>query len=228
MNDNEPEGRLEALYDLRFSASERRQKSDLWQVLCRTFLQRYVPPEAVVLDLGCGFGEFSRHIAARRKIAVDLNPAVRRLLPEGVEFHESAANALPFLENESVDLCFSSNLLEHLPSKAVVDSLLKEVFRVLRPGGRYIVIQPNIRYAYREYWDFYDHHTALSHLSCAEAFSLAGFRVEGVIDRFLPFTTMSKIPAHPVLLRLYLALPFTWKWFGKQFFLIGRKPSAGA
>jgi SAM-dependent methyltransferase len=224
MSDEGPAVRLDALYDLRFSEEERRQKDGLWQVLCQTFLQRYIPAEAVVLDLGCGFGEFSRHIAARRKIAVDLNPAIRRLLPDDIEFHESAANALPFLGNESVDLCFSSNFLEHLPSKAVVDSVLREVLRVLRPGGRYMVIQPNIRYAYREYWDFYDHHTALSHSSCAEAFSLAGFEIEKVIDRFLPFTTKSRVPAHPALLRLYLALPLAWRWFGKQFFLIGRKP----
>ena len=88
-----------------------------------------------------------------------------------------------------------------------------------------MVIQPNVRYAYREYWDFYDHHTALSHLSCSEAFTLAGFEVEEVIARFLPFTTKTSAPSHPALLRVYLGLPPLWRFFGKQFLLVGRKPA---
>jgi ubiquinone/menaquinone biosynthesis C-methylase UbiE len=220
-----PATELRALYDFRFSEGERRQKDRLWQVLCRSFLQRYVPAGSTVLDVACGLGEFSRHIVAGRRIAVDLNPAARTLLPEGVEFHEGAADTLSFLRDGEVDVCFSSNFLEHLPSKAAVDAVLREVHRVLKPGGSYVVIQPNIRYASREYWDFYDHHTALSHLSCAEGFSLAGFEVEEVIPRFLPFTTKTRVPANPTLLRIYLALPPVWRIFGKQFLLVGRKPA---
>jgi SAM-dependent methyltransferase len=217
---------LRALYDFRFSEAERLQKDRLWQVLCRNFLQRYVPVDGTVLDLACGLGEFSRHIVARRRIAVDLNPAARTLLPEAVEFHQGPADALTFLGTGAVDVCFSSNFLEHLPSKDVVSAVLREVHRVLKPGGRYVVIQPNIRYASREYWDFYDHHTALSHLSCAEGFSLAGFEIEEVIPRFLPFTTKTRVPANPTMLRLYLALKPAWRIFGKQFLLVGRKPLA--
>jgi ubiquinone/menaquinone biosynthesis C-methylase UbiE len=216
---------VEALYDHRFSDAERARKDRLWEVLCDRFLQRYVRPEDTVLDVACGLGEFSRHIRAARRIAVDLNPSARRLLPEAVEFHAGPAHDLSFLADGTVDLAFSSNFLEHLSDKAAIDVVLREVRRVLKPGGRYVVIQPNVRYAYREYWDFYDHHTALSHLSCAEGFALAGFEVEEVIGRFLPFTTKTRVPSHPALLRLYLALPSLWRLFGKQFLLVGRKPT---
>ena len=216
---------VEALYDHRFSEDERFKKDRLWQVLCRHFLQRYVRPQDSVLDLACGLGEFSRHIRAARRIAVDINPSARRFLPDTVEFHLGPANDLSFLSDGQVDVAFSSNFLEHLPDKATVDLVLREVRRVLRPGGRYIVIQPNVRYAYREYWDFYDHHTALSHLSCAEAFALAGFQVEEVIGRFLPFTTKTRVPSHPALLRVYLSLRPLWRFFGKQFLLVARKPA---
>jgi ubiquinone/menaquinone biosynthesis C-methylase UbiE len=215
---------VEALYDHRFSDAERARKDRLWEVLCERFLQRYVRAEDTVLDLACGLGEFSRHIRAARRIAVDLNASARRLLPDVVEFHAGPAHDLSFLPDGTVDLAFSSNFLEHLPDKAAIDAVLRDVRRVLKPGGRYVVIQPNVRYAYREYWDFYDHHTPLSHLSCGEAFALAGFEVEQVIARFLPFTTKTRVPSHPALLRLYLALPPLWRLFGKQFLLVGRKP----
>jgi len=216
---------VEALYDYRFSEAERLRKDRLWRVLCQQFLQRYVRPTDTVLDVACGLGEFSRHIRASRRIAVDLNPAARGLLSEPIEFHLGSARDLGFLGDALVDLAFSSNFLEHLPDKAAIDAVLHEVKRVLKPGGRYMVIQPNVRYAYREYWDFYDHHTALSHLSCSEAFTLAGFEVEEVIARFLPFTTKTSAPSHPALLRVYLGLPPLWRFFGKQFLLVGRKPA---
>jgi len=216
---------VEALYDHRFNEEERLRKDRLWRVLCERFLQRYVGPDDTVLDVACGLGEFSRHIRAARRIATDLNASARRLLPEAVEFHAGPAHDLSFLTDRQVDLAFSSNFLEHLPDKAAVDAVLREVKRVLKPGGRYVVIQPNVRYAYREYWDFYDHHTPLSHLSCSEAFALAGFEVEEVIGRFLPFTTKTRVPSHPALLRLYLSLRPLWRVFGKQFLLVGRKPA---
>ena len=84
---------------------------------------------------------------------------------------------------------------------------LREVHRVLRPGGRLLILQPNIRYAYREYWDFLDHHVALSHVSMVEALALTGFRVVEVRPRFLPFTTKSALPPWPSLVRLYLRVP---------------------
>jgi len=219
--------RIEALYRSRFSSAERMWKDRMWRTLCRRFLQRYVGRTDVVLDLACGLGEFTRHIAAGRKIAVDLNEAAREHLAADVEFHAATAERMEFLPDGSVDVCFSSNFLEHLPTKAAVDSVLAEVFRVLRPGGRYMAIQPNIRYAYREYWDFWDHFTALSDRSCTEAFCLAGFEVERVIPRFLPFTTKGKTGVHPSALAVYLAFPPVWRLFGKQFFIVGRKPLAG-
>jgi hypothetical protein len=52
---------------------------------------------------------------------------------------------------------------------------------------------PNIRYAYREYWDYYDHYLPLSHLSLGEGLTQAGFAVERVSPRFLPYTMKSSL-----------------------------------
>jgi SAM-dependent methyltransferase len=215
--------RLDVLYRNRFSPEQRQIRDRVWETLCRHFFQRYVREGDTSLDLGCGFGEFSRFIRARRRIAVDVNPDARSLLPGEVEFHQADARRLDFLPTDSIDVCFTSNFFEHLPSKSDLDTVLGEVRRVLRPGGRLVAMQPNIRYAPGEYWDFYDHHLPLSHLSCAEAFALAGLEVVELVDRFLPFTTCSPIPKHRLLVRLYLAFPPAWRLLGRQFLIVGRK-----
>lgn len=212
------------LYRNRFSAAEQAAKDRVWQVLCERFFQRYVGSDATVLELACGYGEFIRHVRAGRKLAVDINVDSKMRLPATVEFHLAPAAQLDFLADSSIDFCFTSNFLEHLPSKTAVNEVLAEVYRVLRPGGRFMALQPNIRYAYAEYWDFYDHLTALSHLSAAEAFLLAGFEVVELIDRFLPFSTKSALPKHPALVRAYLAFPPVWLILGKQFLIVGAKP----
>jgi len=99
------------------------------------------------LDLGCGFGEFSRHVRAARKIAVDINPGVATFLPSDVEFPLGEAKRLDFIDASTIDVCFTSNFFEHLPSKQELDAVLVEVTRVLRRGGLLIALQPNIKYA---------------------------------------------------------------------------------
>ncbi len=218
--------RLDVLYRNRFSAEARRARERVWQVLCRHYFQRYVRESDTVLDLGCGFGEFTRFIRARRKIAVDVNRDVAALLPPDVEFHAADARELGFLPSATVDVCFTSNFFEHLGSKQELDAVLLEIHRVLRPGGLLVALQPNIKYAPGDYWDFYDHHLPLSHLSCAEAFGKAGFEVVELVGRFLPLTTCSPLPKHPLLVRLYLWARPAWRLLGRQFLIVGRKPES--
>ena len=216
---------LGKLYRHRFSPEEQAAKDRIWNVLCEHYFQRFVPREAAVLDLACGYGEFIRHIDAARKIAVDMNDAAAARLAPPIEFWRAAADKLDFLPDASIDVCFTSNFFEHLPSKEAMNRVLAEVRRVLKPGGRFMAMQPNIRYAYAEYWDFYDHYLPLSHLSAEEAFHLAGFDVTLLIDRFMPFSTKSSLPKSPWLVRAYLACPPAWRVLGKQFLIVGRKPN---
>jgi hypothetical protein len=85
-------------------------------------------------------------------------------------------------------------------------------------------MQPNIRYEPAKYWDFYDHLLPLSHLSAEEAFAKNGYRVELVIPRFVPFSTKSAYPTHPLFVRMYLRLPFVWRFLGGQFVIVARAP----
>jgi len=104
-----------------------------------------------------------------------------------------------------------------------MDTVLQQMRRVLKKGGRVICMQPNILYEPARYWDYYDHVLPLSHRSAAEGFGKNGFEIDQIVPRFVPFTTKSKLPTHPFLVRLYLALPLIWKVMGGQFVLVARK-----
>jgi ubiquinone/menaquinone biosynthesis C-methylase UbiE len=141
----------------------------------------------------------------------------------GVKVIKGMSTDLSSFKDASIDVCFMSNFLEHLHFRQDIMVTLSEVFRVLKPGGKILILQPNIRYLYKEYWDFFDHHIPLSDKSLVEALQIAGFSIAEVIDRFLPYTTKSKIPQSRWLVRLYLKVPFVWKIIGKQAFVCGVK-----
>jgi SAM-dependent methyltransferase len=130
------------------------------------------------------------------------------------------------LPAESVDVVFTSNFFEHLPDKTGLSRTLAQAVRALRPGGRLIAMGPNIKYLPGTYWDFFDHHTALTELSLGEGMEIAGLKIEKSISRFLPYTLVDA-PEYPIaLLRIYLALPFLWWIKGRQFLVIGKKETA--
>jgi SAM-dependent methyltransferase len=214
---------LEVLYKARFSNDELASRYAIWRVLCAHFFQKFVGPDATVVDIGAGFCEFINNIRAKRRIAVDLNPSVRSFAKPGVELINESCTAIRNLEDECADVVFMSNFLEHLPNKDLVLATLRESKRILRVNGRLIILQPNIRFLYDVYWDFFDHHTALSDKSLSEAISLIGMTTEVLIPRFLPYTTKSRIPRNPWLVRLYLKVPVAWPLLGKQALLVARK-----
>lgn len=212
------------IYRQRFDVEAQRRKDRLWKVLCRHFLQRFVSPADTVLDLGAGYCEFINNIRCAKKYAVDLNEDTPRFASPEVTVIQKPASDLSQFASSSVDTVFASNFFEHLASKAELATTLAEVQRVLRPGGRLLVLQPNIRYAYREYWDFLDHHLPLSHISLAEALEIAGLTVVETRPRFLPYTTKSPLPQAPALLRLYLVLKPLHRLLGKQMLIVAEKP----
>ncbi len=211
------------LYRHRFDAGERGRKAALWTILVRRFLQRFVPPEAVLLDLGAGLCEGINAFRARTRLALEPDLEHLRHAAGGVRpLSADAVRPLP-LRDASVDSVLASNVFEHFPDKAALSRCLAELHRVLRPGGALLVIQPNIRYTGGAYWDFYDHHLPLTERSLEEALALAGFAVEKTIPRFLPYTTKTRIALPAAALRLYLSVPLLWRFFGQQSFILARR-----
>ena len=216
--------RLQRLYRHRFGDADRENKKRIWRVLVESFFQQYVPPAAAVLDLGCGFGEFLNPLQCAKRTGVDLNPEATKSLEPGIEFHAGDVRSLPMLADGSFDVVFTSNLMEHLPSKDDVEKMLREARRVLKSGGQLIALGPNLRFVGGEYWDFWDHLTPITDRSLAEILGALDFKVVEQRARFLPYTTRSALPQASWIVRLYLRLPFVWPWFGRQFLLRAAKP----
>lgn len=185
----------------------------VWQTLCRHYFQALVRPDACVLDLGAGHGHFINHIRCARRIAIDRWEGMPRHLAPGVTAHVGGVTDLGVVPDRSVDFALASNLLEHLtPGDGV--RVLAELRRTLAPGGSIALLQPNYRYAYREYFDDYTHQTVYTDRSLADFLEANGFRVVERRPRFLPLTVASRLPVSPALVRLYLWLP--WKPRAKQ------------
>ena len=153
----------------------------------------------------------------------DLNPQVIRFAPEGTKVIVAPAQSLSEVADNSVDIVFASNFFEHLPDKDALFASLAEAYRVLRPAGRILVLQPNLRALGESYWDFIDHHIPLTDHSLVEALTIVGFKVIEVIPRFLPYTTCSRIPQNPILVRLYLSFPPVWRVMGGQAWIVAAK-----
>ncbi len=224
MSANQPE-ELQRIYGARF-AQNLDYRNRVWKVLAGDFFARFIRERDTVLDLGCGYGEFINHIDCARKFAMDLNPDAPKFLAPSVTFLEQDCSTRWPLGDNALDVVFTSNFFEHLPGKDALGRTLDEIRRCLAPGGCLIALGPNIRYLAGSYWDFWDHHLALTDLSLEEALVTRGLKVETRIGKFLPYT-MARGRNHPIfLLRAYLKLPLAWRIFGKQFLVVARKAAS--
>jgi SAM-dependent methyltransferase len=212
---------LRELYSARFEGkSEYRQR--VWNELC-FFFAKWIPAGATVLDLGCGHCEFINAVSCRSKFGMDLNPDASKYAAADVNVIQQVCHNTWRVAPESLDVVFTSNFFEHLPTKKTLEQTLGEAHRALAPGGRLIAMGPNIKYVPGAYWDFFDHYLPLTELSLTEVLKKSGFDIVHCRDRFLPYT-MSDGREYPIwVLRAYLRLPIVWRIFGKQFLVVASK-----
>jgi ubiquinone/menaquinone biosynthesis C-methylase UbiE len=218
MND---QSQLSAVYRNRF-LEEAGFRTAMWQILNKEFFQAYISPDSTVVEFGAGYCEFINSIQARRKIAVDVNPDMPRYASPEVVSISSSSTSVQEIEAKSVDVVFSSNFFEHLPKQDILLTI-REAFRILKSGGKYLILQPNFPYCYRDYYRFFDHLTPIDARGLAEAFESSGFVVQEIVPQFLPYTTKSSIPHRLWMIKLYLKLPVLWKIFGGQAFIRAQK-----
>jgi SAM-dependent methyltransferase len=210
---------LEDIYERRFPDAAEAEKDRIWPVIVE-YLGRWIDPAWPVLDIACDRGYFIRNVQAAERWAADLRD-MRSELPEGIRFVQgSGLDLAARLPNEAFGTIFMSNYLEHLPDANAVVDQLRVAKLLLRPGGRLLILQPNIRLVGGAYWDFIDHRVALTEKSLVEAAQLADFKVVRLVTRFLPYSTAGRLPASPALVKTYLRIPALWRILGRQTLLV--------
>jgi len=204
-------------FETRFAPDVRRDV--LWRTLWRHHFARLVSPSDCVLELGAGYGCFINQVVARRRIAVDAWGGFVDHLQPGVEARIGDVTELSFLQPGSVDFVFASNLFEHV-SQNDFAAVLHQLRGALAPKGTLNILQPNYYYAYRQYFDDFTHRTVYTHTSMCDFLVAHGYEVIECSPRFLPLTIKSRLPVSPLLIRLYLSLP--WKPMGGQMLIRAR------
>lgn len=213
---------LADVYRARFDGVIEYRKRVWRELVSALFLRRLGNPTRV-LDLAAGYGDFINNIDAAEKFAIDLNPDAKTHLGADVTLFPIDATKPWPIEPGSLDAVFTSNFFEHLSTPDALLGVLGQAAHALRPGGRLVAIGPNMRYTVKEYWDFLDHRLPLTEKSLREAMELRGFKVIECIPRLLPYSMESHRQVPPALIRIYCQLPLAWRFFGKQFLLVGER-----
>lgn len=143
---------------------------------------RHFPPDAALLDVGCGTAWLGRHFADYT--GIDGSPAaVASATAAGLAVIQGDVDSgLPF-SDASFDGVVLKDVLEHVASPV---GLVGEVLRVLRPGGRVFASSPD---AQRWAWDDYTHRRPFTRKAYRLLFRDQGFEVEQVLyESVLPGT----------------------------------------
>ena len=212
----------EDYFETRFVFDEKRDI--VWKEVCDFIVKKYgIPEDASVLDLGAGYCNFINRIKAKEKFAVDIFSKMEEYADDDVTCHIHTCTDMPFFADDSLDIIFTSNLFEHLTHEELLETL-SEVRRILRKGGRLIVLQPNFRYCYKTYFDDYTHLQIFTDGGMYDLLEMADFDIEDMVPRFLPVNMKStlryNIPFLGLVVRLYMHLPISP--LGGQFLAVAK------
>jgi Methyltransferase domain len=215
----------ERLYEYRFRDVAQAARSAVWSEIA-PFIHDTMERPCRMLDPAAGRCEFINAVPAAERWAVDRSDHLERFAERDVRFITSDVLAAD-LPDGYFDGIFVSNFLEHLACHEQTADFLGRMLVTMAPGGRIAVMGPNFKHCAREYFDCADHTLIYTHVSVAEQLYAAGFTIEKVVSRFLPYSFRGRLPASPQIVRLYLKARPLWQVIGRQFLVLGRRPGLG-
>jgi ubiquinone/menaquinone biosynthesis C-methylase UbiE len=196
------------------------KRTVLWETLVNSYFQKLVHPNDTVIEIGAGYCDFINNIKASRKIAIDIWSELPDYANKDVECIVGDVEEVARLEDESLDFVFASNIFEHIEAKKLT-TFIEVLRKKIKVGGSICILQPNYKLAFKEYFDDYTHVSIWTDQSLADFLASHKFNVKYVKAGFLPLSIKSKLPVIPLMIKIYLALPF--KPLAKQMLIIASR-----
>lgn len=148
------------------------------QKLCNYLTERYFKVEGdspkTLLDIGSGKGN---HLVGFSRLGMtvkglDKRKECREILP-GMDIRECnlEKDRFPF-EDNYFDFVFSKSVLEHVHN---TENIVKETYRILKPGGITVQMTPDWATDYKYFWDDPTHVKPFTRKGLMEAFMFEGF-----------------------------------------------------
>ncbi|TCS62973.1 class I SAM-dependent methyltransferase [Varunaivibrio sulfuroxidans] len=152
-------------------------------------VNRFAPRQGTLLDFGAGAGTFARALgAASRTVAcVEPDPALReRLVGDG---HAAFADIADIADGR-YDFVYSLNVLEHIEDDGAA---VRELLRVLKPGGRCLIYVPALQILYSSMDSKVGHFRRYTKAGLKDLLQGAGFSVQwaGYADSLGFFATLA-------------------------------------
>lgn len=195
-------------------------------------------PDKKVLEIGCGTGIFSKELAQ-----TNINITSIDISSELLELAHDTNECCDFVLNNAMETCFPEGTFDAVVGVAILHHLemskaIREVYRVLAPGGRFAFAEPNLLNPYiamivsfpwfsritKMYQSATE--TACRPWAVGNRFSEHGFKDISVspFDFLYPNTPAFLVPAAKQLSKLLCKTPL-FKWLGGSLKISGRKPS---
>jgi ubiquinone/menaquinone biosynthesis C-methylase UbiE len=109
--------------------------------------------ESIVLDLGCGIGRIAKHVAPHcaELVLADISPTMLEMAAErlagltNITVTTADVSSVPDVPDETIDLVYSILVLQHLEREDAF-LMLRDIRRMLKPGGIAYLTFPNLLY----------------------------------------------------------------------------------
>lgn len=188
------------------------------QKLCDYLAKHYFNKDdnspKTLLDIGSGKGNHLIGFSSNGFVVkgIDKRAECLKILPDAdIRICDLEKDAFPF-ENNYFDCVFSKSVLEHIRN---TENMVKETFRVLKPGGITVQLTPDWATDYKYFWDDPTHVKPFTKKGLLKAFMFEGFenvKCEGFYQ--LPF--LWKYPSLTIITQILSILPDSLKWKDKE------------
>jgi SAM-dependent methyltransferase len=162
-----------------------------------------------LLDVGCGNGKHMKIFESYDITTKGLD--AREQDDSKISICNIEKDPFPF-KNDTFDYVYSKSLFEHILR---ADNCIKECYRVLKPGGKIVIMVPEWKSQMNHYWDDYSHLHAWTRKSLKDMLEIYGFK-EICCKQFYQLPFIWNYPILEFIPKVISVLPESLKWKTKD------------